>query len=77
MHSIVSAIAFVNPRLKKVQFSSAGQMLHAVIVTIKNGFVYPGLPMIVKMVTPASAKVVEAPEKLPANVKPAASGPLK
>ena len=33
--------------------------------------------MIVKMVTPASAKVVEAPEKLPANVKPAASGPLK
>lgn len=36
-----------------------------------------GMPMIVKMTTQASAKVMEAPEKLPADVKPPATGPLK
>ncbi|XP_060583660.1 mitogen-activated protein kinase kinase kinase 7-interacting protein 3 homolog [Ruditapes philippinarum] len=36
-----------------------------------------GLPMVVKLVTPVSARIKEAPEKLPASVKPAASSPLR
>ncbi|KAL4239811.1 polymerase delta-interacting protein 3 [Mactra antiquata] len=36
-----------------------------------------GLPMIVKMVTPISARIKEAPEKLPPTMKPAATGPLE
>ncbi|XP_053392807.1 uncharacterized protein LOC123564184 [Mercenaria mercenaria] len=36
-----------------------------------------GLPMVVKLMTPVSARVKEAPEKLPPSVKPVASAPLK
>lgn len=36
-----------------------------------------GLPMIVKMVTPISARIKEVPEKFPSSVKPLDSAPLK
>lgn len=38
---------------------------------------FAGQPMIVKMMTPASARIKEVPQKLPASMKPIEAEPLK
>ena len=39
--------------------------------------IYSGQPMVVKMLTPASARIKEVPQKLPPSVKPVEAEPLK